>query len=380
MTPILQTQSNAGDFLVNYTAKDPSTIDSELVEALASGGGPDAVIIPDSKVIPHQNIFLTIPFSSYPERTFKDAFVDDTESLVSSTGIRAIPLLIDPLVMYWNRDLYSAAGVVQPPKLWSEFYTLAPKISTYDSTLKLSKSLVALGDAHNVPHFKQILLTLAQQAGGPDFLNAQATAIETPLASALRFYTQFSNPSLKAYSWNTALPNAQNAFLSSTLATYFGFASELPELQRKNANLNFDMAPLPQTDGSTQAQTYGTLTAYAIVKSSKLLAEAFNFGVKLSGSDYDSQLSRSIGAAPIRRDLLSKPIQDAFSPVVYAAAIAARGWLDPSPEQTDKIFTTMVDDAVSNRQSNDDAASRADDELQSLLSQTSSAASARAAQ
>ena len=50
---------------------------------------------------------------------------------------------------------------------------------------------------------------------------------------------------------------------------YFGFASEYPVLQRKNPNLDFDVALIPQDENrpaSVQATSYGRINALALVK------------------------------------------------------------------------------------------------------------------
>lgn len=46
---------------------------------------------------------------------------------MTKDSIIAFPLTIDPLVMYWNRDILSNAGIVKPPAYWDEIYSIVKK-------------------------------------------------------------------------------------------------------------------------------------------------------------------------------------------------------------------------------------------------------------
>ncbi len=43
-------------FAVNYVKKDASTIDSDLVQAVAFGNGPDMVVLPNDKILKYRNL------------------------------------------------------------------------------------------------------------------------------------------------------------------------------------------------------------------------------------------------------------------------------------------------------------------------------------
>ena len=61
-------------FTVNYVQKSVDTFDRDLLEALASGKGPDMFFLPDNLAFSYANKIFTIPYGSYPLSTFKNVF------------------------------------------------------------------------------------------------------------------------------------------------------------------------------------------------------------------------------------------------------------------------------------------------------------------
>ncbi|MEK7101291.1 MAG: hypothetical protein AAB921_04325, partial [Patescibacteria group bacterium] len=54
--------------------------------------------------------------------------------------------------------------------------------------------------------------------------------------------------------------------------------------------------------------------------------------------------------APAQLALLIPEQGSVFEPVYYPQALLARGWLSPSPSDTDVLFATMVSSITSGRQ------------------------------
>src|SRR3989344_8762493 len=267
---------------LQYTEISEDEFDQTFIEALASGTGPDLFILPSDKIVKHKNKIFVIPYSVFTQRQFKDAFIEGAEIYTSPEGVMALPVVVDPLVMYWNRSIFNSAKITQPPKYWDEFYSLANIISIKDGALNIQKSAVAFGEFGNVSHAKEIIATLAMQAGTP-ITTWQGNEIKStfsysfnkptiPAEAAVNFYTEFSNPAKPSYSWNRSLPASYNYFLGGDLALYFGFASEIASLQLKNPNLNFDVGKVPASRESSEEGldvVYGRFYALAITKSSK---------------------------------------------------------------------------------------------------------------
>lgn len=364
---------------VKYIEKNEISYNSALNEALASGAGPDLFLLSQDNILRQGNKVIPIPYESYSVRRFKDAYIEESELYLANDGILGMPLIIDPMVMYYNRDTLSREGISVPPSYWDEFFVLSPKITKRDQSSNILQATVALGEYSNVEHAKEVISALILQAGNPIVIMDSATGrlnsslsdsfslSEKPAISALRFYTEFSNPIKSVYSWNRALQNSRLAFLAGDLAFYFGFASELAELRRSNPNLNFDVAPFPQVRDDETPVTFGHMNALAISKTAANRKGAVRAAFLLTSNESLPILSSTSGLPPVSRQLLKVVPPDAYSSVFYHSALISQGWLDPNISATKQIFKSMVEAITSGRLSINRSVNDASDELRTLL-------------
>jgi ABC-type glycerol-3-phosphate transport system substrate-binding protein len=100
-------ESNPALSQISYEQHDPATYEAELTSALASGTGPDLFVIRQDYAVKNAGLITTIGFASFPLEQFEAAFIESANPFVSKSleAILAVPVLVDPLVMYWNRDL-----------------------------------------------------------------------------------------------------------------------------------------------------------------------------------------------------------------------------------------------------------------------------------
>ncbi len=346
---------------VRYERKDPRTFSEVLVESIAEGTGPDLILIPSELLMAQLNKLQPISYQTYPLRTFKDTFVDGAEIFALPAGIYGIPLAVDPLVMYWNRNAFSSAGLAYAPRTWEELVGVsAPAITRRSNGNDVQKSTIAFGEYSNVRHAKESILMLLLQAGSKlitfeetkfvvDLNVARGKTNLPPADYALGFFMEFSNPSRVTYNWNRALPEDRELFLSESLALYFGFGSEFQGLRRSNANLNLDIMEVPEPANATDKVTYGSIYAFAIPKSSHNLLGAYETASTIALGDAADVLSRKQDMAPARRDLIAKGSGSAEGDVIYRSALISRSWWDPKPETSDTIFRTMVEDVNAGR-------------------------------
>ncbi len=362
-------------FVVKYVEKSPETFDQDLLEALAGGVGPDLFFLPDNLAYHYANKIFTIPYTSYGVASFKNTFASAGEVFMTSSGILAFPLSIDPLVMYYDRSTLDANNVIYPPATWDDLVNLIPFLTKKDDAGKIIKSAVALGQFSNVLHAKDILSTLFMQTGNPIvaerrgfFTSVLGESVgRYDLGSILKFYTDFADPLQQVYSWNRSFPNSRDAFSAQNLAFYFGFSSELQSLVNRNPNQNFLAAPMLQIKNANSKLTSARVTGIAISSFSKNFNTAFTAAGLLASGQFAEKFATATGVAPARRDLLSLRPTDAYSPIFYSSALYARSWLDPSPQDSDNIFRTMVDGVLSNNMTPTDAIKDASAKLNLLL-------------
>ncbi|MFA5888991.1 MAG: extracellular solute-binding protein [Candidatus Paceibacterota bacterium] len=362
---------------ITYIKKDSSTFNNDFIEALAEGVGPDIVLLRDDYIYKNRNKLFTIPYKNYTERNFRDTFIEGGEVFLNVDGVIALPFMVDPMVMYWNRDLFSNNAVSSPPQYWDQIYSLIEKTTRRDTDANILKSTIALGEWSNITNAKEIITMLLLQAGTPitsrngqeviSVLNSKFDYPVIPSQSAINFYTQFSNPTSPSYTWNRSLPSSFNLFLSGNLATYIGFASEIFSIQQKNSNLNFDVTYVPQIRDATRKTVFGRMHALAIVKQSKQIAGAYLAVNGLTEAVAIKELETLTNLPPVRRDLLADKPTDTFRTVFYNSALISRLWIDPDSVGSEKVFRDMIELITSGQGRVSDALDQADIGLGELL-------------
>lgn len=370
-------QENNSQFNLTYVYKSLDTIDSELVEAIATNKAPDAILIPHT--LEKRYLDKVYLITSIQSRTFADTFIQEANDLyVQPNGIFALPFFVDPIVMYWNKDMFSNAGIAFPPSQWTELPLLANTFSVSDNKANITKSLVSFGEYENVNNAKAILSMLIMQAGSPIIsntdgalsskLNYQSSKdLTIPAESALQFYTDYSNPKKSVYSWNRSLSSSKMRFLSGDLAIYFGFASEYSDIKEKNPNLNFDVAMVPQVVDTQTKKTYGELYGFSFLKSSQNVTQAYNLLSTLVSANSVLILTDYMDIAPARKDMISAGSSDSVKTVFYNSALISRGWIDPDANYTNQIFKNMVENVTTGKMNVKDSVSNASLELDNLL-------------
>ncbi len=365
---------------VKYVEQKPAGYEQLLLNAMASGAGPDLFLVTQEQLGAFSDKVVPIPYGTLSQSEFLASYIDEGQLFLTSQGSLALPFSIDPLVMYWNRDLFGAAGVAQAPRFWSEFTDqngLPTKINAYTNS-QIRRSTVALGEWSNVDHAKAVLSTLFMQAG--EFVtarNAQGALMPifgsgssngaTPAESALRFYTEFANPGKTTYSWNRSLPRSGDAFAGGTLAVYFGFASEYGSISERNPNLRFGVAQMPQLQSGGVQLTYGTLTGLAIPRSARNIAGAAAVAQKLTGTVAAGVIVANSSMPSARRDVPQSTASSAAADVFARSALMARGWVDPGDAATDEVFKTMIESVVSGASEPAGAVSEAAQEFVRLI-------------
>ncbi len=365
---------------VSYVEMSEYSFDSDLAEAIASGAGPDLVIISQEMLMDEQNKLNLINYSSIPQRTYVDSYLPLFELFLTDGGTYGIPLVLDPLVLYYNRSILSSAGIASPPATWEAVSGLAPVITRRTDAGAVSRSLIGLGEYGNVSNARAILSLLLMQAGSPITKANEAGELKSTLSdasdsafgtgaaqSAVNYYSQFADPAKSLYSWNRSLPVSRSAFTAGDVALYLGFASERAFIASANPNLDFDMARAPTPGTSANRMTYGVGYAFAIPKASGNAAGAYSAATALSTRGIADIIAKAAGMAPARRGALTAPADDEYASVYFPEALIARGWLSPAPGTTDRIFSAMISDITTGRRSVEQAVTTASQAITEAL-------------
>lgn len=377
---------------VSYEQKNERTYDEDLTNAIVDGTAPDLFIVRQDQVVRNRSKAYPFPFTQISSSQFSNTYIGGADPfLIPGFGVVGVPILADPLVLYWNRDILLSAGYTMPPQHWDQLADMVQKVTKKDSTGTILKATIALGEFQNVEHAKDILSTMIQQAGGritaydasdrlmPALMSG--TSGSSASESALRFYTEFSDPSKADYTWNRSLPSSRDAFVAGDVALYIGYASEAPSLTRANPNSAITIAPLPQIrrTSTDPFPDIGAAWVYALVPVKKgNVQQAMLVASLLSSAESSSVLARSFGLVSPRRDVLQESLATASQTILHdiapsteeifaKSAMISRGWTDPDPQKTNMIFRGMIEHMVSKTGRSADAVSQADRALGAIL-------------
>ena len=370
--------AKAGSIKIKYQQIPAEEFEERLTNALADGTGPDAVLMTEDLLYTNRKRLTLISYNAFSERAFKDTFVSASEVLLTDEGAYGLPFLVDPIVMYWNRDILSSAAVAEPPKTWEQSLALVPLITEVNDDKTIKRSAIGLGDFANVNHSKAILSALMMQAGSRmifwgvadaavNQIDASQSFDTNPAEEALQFFTQFANPGKKVYSWTRALPQSMDYFAQGDLALYFGPASDGQKIRSKNPNLNFDVAMLPQPATSQTKRTSSSVLSFSILTSSPNQQGALNAIALLTGSVAGKLASDMTGLAPARRDLLSQTGVGASQSVALESALIASSWLDPDARKTTTLFGRAAESIISGQAGVVDAAKTLSNQIDEIL-------------
>lgn len=348
--------------VIQYVQKNESTFSDEIVEAIASSEAPDLILLSEKHISRLDNKITHIPYTTLPQRTFADTFITGTNIFLSSEGVSALPFAVDPMVMYYNRTLTEAEGIVQTPTSWQEFSDNVELLTKRTSDLSIIQNGTALGAYTNITHVKDILALLFATNGNsfitrdaigpkPHFGVTATTQENNTAAGASEFFLAFSDQNADVYSWNAGEPQDRDAFIQGKLAYYFGFASEISLLRALNPNINFDVA-LPPRSTEGNPVTVGRFYGFAIPRIARNQTLSYQVATllvnELSAQAFVDQTSTSLTFMPVRRSVLAnRPVDDPYLSLFYGISLVARPWLDPNPAATDIIFDTFVSDISS---------------------------------
>ncbi len=349
----------------DYKELAEETFEQELLVAIAEGRGPDAIIFPNSMFYGQSGRLVTIPNESISAKTFSDTYIDAGFQFAVQGGVKALPLITDPLMMYWNTSMFSAAGLLNPPRNWTELAQWTNKIARKKDNGNIERAYVALGEYTNVDYAKRILFTLLGQVGVQiGYYNPQMSAYSSGLItsaedggertrSVFTYYTEFANPVKSSYSWNRSFASSREAFLAGDLALYFGPGSEIEYMRSRNPNLTFRVAPVPQENPDRKIVHGKTYALGFLVTSKNINASIAELTKYLTTKEVSVALATAMNTAPARRDALSgskAAQQDSNIGAIYESAVYARDWMDPNPVATNAVLKTLVESITSGRQ------------------------------
>lgn len=381
---------------ITYKKISGDTYQKELTEALASGQGPDILLINNTWLSSFSNKVVPAPAAEkvIDEKKFRDNFVDAAaDDFLEEGKIYAVPLSVNSLGLFYNRDLFNEAGITAPPKTWTEFADDVHRLVKVNSFNEITQAGAAIGTAYNINRSTDLLGLLMLQLGA-EMSNGNDTTFEKavtrdgkislPGETALDFYTRFAKTGSLYYTWNPTLHYSIDAFSEGTVAMMFNYPWNMQTISDKAPKLDFAVAPVPQFENGEKVN-YASYWGYAVAKNKvpqsdpyggssdtvvtatndQRIEEAWKFltylttkpdgtfsaesgGLNLGGSadpNYDpaKKYAEKTGLPAARRDIIETQMNDPKIGVFAAGNLIAKSWRQSDPVSIEAIFAEMID-------------------------------------
>lgn len=360
--------------------------EDELLNALAEDRGPDMFSIHNTWMTKYKNKIEPLPEQitmAYPveqgsikkeiipelrtKRTIgpkqlKDIFVDvvSHDVVFDDNKIYGLPMYVDTLALYYNRTLLNNAGIATIPKYWnSEFQQSVKKLTKHDNRYGIIQSGVSLGGSDNIERYSDILSLLMMQNGAimlNDSNQVQFHAIPpafkdddyNPGLEALRFYTDFSNPTKEVYSWNEDLNSSMEMFISGNLALTFSYSYSLEDIKNRAPKLNFSVAKMPQIEGNPVDINFANYWIEVVSKKSEYTNEAWDFiNFATSQEQVTNYLDKTNKPTALRSIISKQEIEKPELSIFTNQTLTARSWYQgANPQAMEKIMGEMIDSIV----------------------------------
>lgn len=359
---------------ITYVQKNTETFEEELLNTLASGKAPDMWTIRDSWILKHKNKVFPLPEISlqFTKNDFQKLFADAAFSFIQDQQIIALPLSVDTLALYYNKDIFNSENIPNPPSTWDDLLITSQKTTKRSLSGEIIQSGVALGTVKNIERAVDILSSLFLQNNvvilDPETKKSDLGSTES--INALEFYRSFSDTTKKNFSWSDAFQNSFDAFANEKVAVVFGLAKDYERVKAKNPRLNFGISPLPQQKGSSIKTNYGIVSGITVSRNAKSPLEAWRFLIYATANQnalkfYLNATSRP----PAYRQYVTADFLPPYLQTFREQVLSADSWLQPDEKAVSTIFQNMIQSARGSAISISTVLGAAGGQLEKLLSQ-----------
>lgn len=367
---------------IEYTKKNVENYERDLLNALAAGQGPDVFSINNSWLPKYLDKLAPASSSAFTYTDYKRAFVDvAVQELTKDGKVYGVPLVVDSLALYYNKDLLGTVGIATPPKTWDELSQDVQKLKRQDNVGYFTVSGVAMGTNGNVNRAVDILyLLMLQQGAVPYNEDGTRPTFSSPIRkggnylnpgqAALEHYTSFANPLSPNYNWNVNSDYSIDAFANGRAAFLYSYSYSAKTIRQKAPNLNFDVAPVPQPTLSAPSVNYANYWGEVVSKQSKHPDVAWDFLKFISSREALDKYYAQNKQPSSRRDLIELQIPDPDIGVFANANLTAKSFYKPDQEQLDAIFGKMIDAVILRGQQPEEALREAEQQAQTIVRET----------
>lgn len=376
-------QSIHPNITIKYKELRYDEYERELIDAFAEGRGPDIFSIHAGWSRRYQNKIKPLPEQitmAYPvvkgtikkEQTvelstnkslsleqLRDDFVPAVyDTAVINNQIYGLPLSVDTMALFYNRDLLNNAGITEIPRYWNDdFLQDIKKLTKKNDQGDIVQAGIALGTSDNIERYSDILSLLMMQ-NGAEMIDAQgrvsfhkkmtgSSSDYSPGMEALRFYTDFANPIKEVYTWNSDMPNSLQAFIDGSSAFFIGYAYHMADIKARAPRLNFGVSNMLQIQDSPMNINFANFWLETVSAQSQHSDEAWDFVQFATKAENVKSYLDSTNNPTALKSLINDQLENSNMKVFASQLLTAKTWyIGKDYNAAEVIIGDMIDQAL----------------------------------
>ncbi len=361
-TPLINSfQKNNRNISIHYVQKDSATYQDDLLKAFAANKAPDIFMLFGNWLPNYQDKIEPLNLKNDKDlnsliisQTFPQVVQDD---LVNNNFLLGIPLYIDTLALYYNKDIFDYYNIALPPQTWDEVVKLIPKLRKINSQGQVTRAAIALGTSNNIDWASDILSELMMQLGSSMTNKTyQTVTFNEPVTQndlriipgeeALKYFTQFANPKSSLYTWENGFSNSVSAFSQGKTAMIIGYNQAQNAIQKEAPGLRYSIASFPLLSSNKEKINYARTMNLVVFNRSSHSKEAWQFLKYLSQSNNSQYYFLQTKNPPARLDLISLAINDSQTGVFASQILTSRDWYQIDSQEISTIFNDMIESVI----------------------------------
>lgn len=350
---------------VEYEKLDQENYEDILFDRQLNKKGPNIFLMFNTWLSKYQQRIVPMPDGMMTLAQFEKYFPQVAENDLATDGkIYSLPLYVDTLALFYNKDMLYNAGISRAPETWAEFETDVEKMTMADKDGKVERLGAAIGGSKLVDRSPDVVMLMVMQNNlKADNPTKNLASFLTPEATqAVKFYTDFADPAKKAYTWNDSTEHySLDTFIELRSAMSINYSYQIANLKNKTGKaFNYGVAPVPQQYPNDKIN-YANYWAPVVAKGADCAKEE---GVTASCEDISwdfisfaaqaknaKSYIEASGRPAANLELAQQQAgEDGSDLSVFANQIlTAKSWKNIDNNKNDEVLMKMIDTIISSK-------------------------------
>lgn len=327
-----------------YTEIPSSDYEKRVVDALASGSGPDVFLINAGYLDSFKNKIWAFPKASYPLSQLDSDFPRVvSENLVRDGLVFGIPYSVDTLALLYNKTYLDQASFVSPPSTWEDFQSYVSYLKIRNTSGQIERAGAAMGGGSAIKNSPDILYLLLQQNGAIGLSDGKPSMAFDKANQAVGYYMQFGDTGSPSFTWSDDLGDSISQIADGKVAMGFGYYSDYLKIKGKSPFVPIGITMVPQVSqgGAVNVASY---SAMVVSKQSRKAQVAQNFILSFI---YDAAVAKKFvefGYPPALKSVIGQYVNDPELRVFSRQALTARSPLPVDKRVIEEEFLSLIND------------------------------------